>query len=350
MEKRTVANKLICHAFYIFTILLVSVSLASADVPINIFPNNSYWAASDTKQEDKEDKINTIINENFYLDEEILHKANVKVQYSDDGSADHLVVYLLSKTTYSADTYRVNLNEDFSVDSIISNYKEQQSHYDQDTKLTYATCPDDSVDMVFSTAETSIPTALAGINTAVEIAESQGYNVEELIGSEENTTAIKNWLACDNLILYGRIGHGDSSGIVLDDGYLNYSYFQGLSSTALNDKAMYFNSCEVHNNPLEPAIVDAGVQKFVGGDVELLIGTSEEVFKCWMQKVIVDGGAMTSSLASCEDEVNYQSGAHGISGDGSDYLSTNSNSNADTDTDADPDADPDADTDTDTDN
>jgi hypothetical protein len=233
------------------------------------------------------------------------------------------MIYLLSKSTYSFDTARVNLAADYTVLSIISNYQEQQSGYGQDSPETYDACPDESVEMVFSTCETSIPTAMAGVNKAVEIAESQGYKVERLLGSQENTTAIKNWLACDNLIMFGRIGHGSETGIMLDDGMLNYTYFQNLSSTALNDKVLYFNSCEVHNDPLEPAIFDAGVQKFIGGDVLLEMGTSEEVFKCFMDDVIVDNAAMTTTLSSCESAHYPQTGAHGISGNGSDYLNGN---------------------------
>lgn len=45
----------------------------------------------------------------------------------------------------------------------VTNYKEQQRDYDQDNQATYATRPDESVDIVFSTTETGTSTAVAGI-------------------------------------------------------------------------------------------------------------------------------------------------------------------------------------------
>jgi hypothetical protein len=227
--RRIAAGKLSRSVLFVLPLLLVFISLAFADVPINIFPGSQSAAGGG-----QEDKIHQIVKQNFDLDDTILHKVNVKLLYDDSGNPDHLIVYLLSKHTYSYTTTRLNLNADYTVSSMVSNYEEQEEDYYQDSPGAYAECPDQSVDMVFSTCETGIPTAVAGVNKAVEIAESKGYKVEKLLGSEENTTAIKNWLACDNLVLFGRIGHGSPTGIQLKDGNLSYSYFQGLSSTALN--------------------------------------------------------------------------------------------------------------------
>jgi hypothetical protein len=121
MKKRTVAGKLLHNVIFISPILQASISLALADVPINVFPSNHGVAAS-TQQKKKIDKI---INENFDLDDTVLHKVNVKIRYNNEGNPDHLIVYLLSKTSYSFDTYRVNINADYTVTSIIPNYQEQ---------------------------------------------------------------------------------------------------------------------------------------------------------------------------------------------------------------------------------
>jgi hypothetical protein len=120
MKKRTVTGKMLRNVLFITPILQVFVSLAMADVPINVFPNNQ-GVAADSQQKKK---INKIINENFDLDDKLLHKVNVKILYNNEGNPDHLIVYLLSKTTYSFDTYRVNLNSDYTVTSIIPNYQE----------------------------------------------------------------------------------------------------------------------------------------------------------------------------------------------------------------------------------
>jgi hypothetical protein len=158
MKKRAVAGKLLRSILFVWPIFPVFVSLAVADVPINIFPSNQ-WAAGGKQ----ENKIKKIKNENFALDDTVL-----------SGSPEHLIVYLLSKTSYSFDTCRVNLNADYTVPSITSNYKEQQRDYDQDSPAIYVTYPDESVDIVFSTTETGISTAVAGIFNRIACAAGSG--------------------------------------------------------------------------------------------------------------------------------------------------------------------------------
>ncbi|MGD8837064.1 MAG: hypothetical protein PVI54_07880 [Desulfobacteraceae bacterium] len=120
MKKRTVVGKLLRNVIFISPILQVSISLALADVPINVFPNNLGVEAGAQQKK----KIDKIINENFDLDDTVLYKVNVSIRYNNEGNPDYLIVYLLSKTSYSFDTYRVNLNADYSVTSIIPNYQE----------------------------------------------------------------------------------------------------------------------------------------------------------------------------------------------------------------------------------
>ncbi|MCP4748264.1 MAG: hypothetical protein GY874_19325 [Desulfobacteraceae bacterium] len=179
-------------------------------------------------------------------------------------------------------------------------------------------CPDDTVEMVFATSEDDLPSAISAVENLADMASDQGYNVETLTGKEENTQAVKDWLSCSDLKLYGRIGHGSQSGIMVSDGVVKSQYFSGLSSTELENKVLFFNSCDVHNPPLEPAIVGAGVQKFIGGDNSLGIGSSEKVFECWLDEVLA-GDAMSSAIKSCSS-AQPSAGSYGISGDGSDIL------------------------------
>ncbi|MCP3864901.1 MAG: hypothetical protein GY695_17510, partial [Aestuariibacter sp.] len=207
----------------------------------------------------------------------------------------------------------------YQVTDIVYNYQDTAETMAQEYDTYYASCPDTSVDMVFSTCEPGEPSANNAVDYANNVASNNGYNVKVLKGSAESISAIQNWLSCPNLILLARVGHGSPSGIMVDDGTLSYSYFNGLSSTALNGKVIYFHSCQVHNSPLEPAIRGAGVQKFIGGDTDLIIGSSENVWECWMQKVIANGENMTPSLQSCSAQ-EPNAGDFGISGNGPDQL------------------------------
>ena len=171
---------------------------------------------------------------------------------------------------------------------------------------------------------TGIPTAVDGINYSYTAAVNAGYTTVKLLGSEENTTDIDNWLSCPNLKYWGRIGHGYTGGIVLDDGYLTSSYFDSLPTGALNGITLYFNSCEVFNDPLKSSILNKDAYKFIGGICSLYIGPSEDVFMCWNDKnfyqVPPPGGEpdeMCYWSVECESSTGYpELGCHGCGGPG----------------------------------
>jgi hypothetical protein len=76
----------------------------------------------------------------------------------------------------------------------------------------------------------------------------------------------------------------------------------------------YFNSCQVHNDPLKSAVMKAGARTFIGGIVNLLIGPSEEVCKCFWTKSLNTTINMGDALHTCEKEKYPSEGSHGITG------------------------------------
>ncbi|MCP4748267.1 MAG: hypothetical protein GY874_19340 [Desulfobacteraceae bacterium] len=310
-----------CIVSFAGFVLLLSVFFSTsvfAQPEINILPS-SHRASSGHKI----NAIHQIIRSTFDVadDNSPYYKVKAKVIYGKNGFPVHLVVYLLSKDTYAFETVRINLGKDYRVKAVLRNYDEQPEDQTPDSvKTNYASCPDDTVDMVFATCETGIATAVSCVENLAYMAEAMGYKVVELYGEDENIEAYEDWLSCDGLKLFGRVGHGSTTGIMLDDGTLSYTYFEELSSTALEDKVLFFNSCQVHNSPLEPAIVGAGVQKYIGGITNLYIGPSERVFQCWFEDV-VNGAAITSTIEDCNSAIP-SAGTFGISGNGSDYLTS----------------------------
>ncbi len=289
---------------------------ALAQVPIEFF-SSTYWGAQKPDTIDIEQVIRQQVN---LEDDGPYIKVKVKILYGLNGMPNRLIAHLLDKEMYIFDTIRIDLGPDLTVESVELGYEVQPEDMLQDPQeYTYATCPDESVDMVFA-AITEFPSAIAAAEKATKIAQDAGYKTVTLIGRHETVQAYKDWLSCNNLMLLGRVGHGNTTGIMLSDGLLSYNYFNGLSATALNNKVLYFNSCQVHNPPLQPAIVNAGVQKYIGGIENLLVGSSEEVFKCFLQNVVAEKSAMTTSLQSCEEQHYPHQGHHGISGSGSDFL------------------------------
>ncbi len=287
------------------------------NVPITILPSSH--KGSDSLQTNKVIEIVKSATR-LSVDQTPYREAKVKVLYNDADAPAYLIVYLLHADDYLVETEKITLGQDYSVASVERDYVEQTEDYAQQPTAIYS-CPDDSVQMVFSTCCTGIPTAVAAIERAGQIAEEAGYTYELLFGPEENVAAIQSWLSCPNLMAFGRVGHGNTTGIMLYNGMLSYTWFESLSPTALTGKTLYFNSCQVHNPPLEPAILGAGVQRYIGGDHNLLIGPSEEVFKCFWDDVMLDQAEMHPTLFTCEDIHYPYSGAHGISPDtGADIL------------------------------
>ncbi len=311
---------------FLCVLLLLSAGVSAyAEVPVD-FIGNRLYATSGFDAE----RIKNVVKSAFQLgkNEQQLHRVTVSVRFADTDLPDHLIVHLLDKDTYSFETARVNLRNGYKVKSIQRNYTETEE--EDRLYATYGTCPDSSVDMVFGTNLTGgdYPTAVKAINYAADLATSLGYKVKTLWGKEENRAAYYNWLACSNVRMVGRVGHGNQRAIYVDDGIVDYTYFRNLGSSGLANKVFNFNSCLTHNYPLEPAIVGAGIQKYIGGKRSLYVGQSEEVFKCWLNSVLTQGQSMSSALTACERKHYAYTGAFGISGNGSDYF-TDSGSNND---------------------
>jgi hypothetical protein len=141
-----------------------------------------------------------------------------------------------------------------------------------------------------------------------------GLKSKILLGADASVANYKKYLA-SGLKGFVNIGHGNTSLIVLDDGPLHASWFQGLSGKPLAPGVVYFNSCKVFNNPLQPAVMQAGARTYIGGIVNLLIGPSEKVCQCFWDKVVLQHIAMGDALKDCEKAHYPTQGAHGISGD-----------------------------------
>ena len=300
--------------FTLLTIIFSFTLLMGQIETVTIFPF--------TELESKEaynEEITQLVTNNFDLDKESceFHRSSVKV-ITNGKRITSLVVYLMYKDKYSVATAKIYVDENMNASKVVLDYVETEKDFaDIVVSDEKGTCPDQNVQMVFSSMETSISTAMNALDYLEQKAKDKGYNVKILKGNAENKTAIKNWLACNNLILFGRIGHGMPSYIVVSDGNLTYTDFQQLPDNSLNNKVLYFNSCQVHNSPLQPAIVGRGVQKFIGGKSNLSIGPSENVFKCWFDKVTATPKqAITASVTSCDNGPDV----YGVSGNGSDYL------------------------------
>ena len=297
----------------------------SLKVPVTIF-GNAYKHIPGLEKDAK--KIIKTVRKEFNLDDRRMnyHRAAIDVIDEDcDAEGDFLVVYFLLKDKYTTEISKVILSGNYEVLYIENDHKMKPGETSTGRLITErGTCPDDSVEIVLSTCCTDIPTAVDGINYSYTAAVNAGYNTVKLLGSQENTTDIDHWLSCPNLKYWGRIGHGYTGGIVLDNGNLTSGYFDSLPTGALEGISLYFNSCQVFNNPLKTSILNKDAYKFIGGICSLYIGPSEEVFMCWNDKnfyqIAPPGGdpdEMCYWSEECESSTGYpELGCHGCGGPG----------------------------------
>lgn len=284
------------------------------------------------KNVNREEIARIIRNEFLDKHPDKYYRIIVEADYNEGNYPQALRTYLLYNDSTSFDSARILLGDNYSVTALEQGNEaiiEAAVHSSETGASAAELCSSSSsrsvdltgVQLVFSTCEDDLPSAVVAVNRAYEIAVANGYNAIKLIGAEENKANVKALLNAPGIIGWGRVGYGTDMGIILDDGALYYTYFNSLQPAALENKVIFFDSCEVHNPPLLTSIVEAGVQKFIGGTRQLTIGPSEEVFKDFWDNVIADNGNITDSLNSAQLKYYYSTSAFGISGKGAEFLS-----------------------------
>jgi len=280
-------------------------------IDIKIFATPKEYRVYDTQDESK---IADVVRKEVLPREKAdYHSVKVKVKRKKDGTPNHLITYMLRKDTYTADIVRVDVDENYQVKAFVDDYADTEEE-EEDEEGNPGGATYEQFDFVAATPVPEIPTAKAAVEKIHQMAVNAGLKSKMLLGPDASVANYKNYLK-SGIGGFVNIGHGNTSLIVLYDGTLNASWFQALPGMPLAPAVVYFNSCKVFNNPLQPAIMKAGARTFIGGIVNLSIGPSEEVCKCFWDKVLLQGGNMGPALKDCEKTKYHTQGAHGISGD-----------------------------------
>lgn len=273
------------------------------------------YGARETKQIQK-----AVMDKLLLPSKEPYHKVHVVVKHRPDGRPEALIAYMLRAYTYTADIVRMKIDESYGVQSVETCYTGgEEEEYEPVPSGRAPVKPKAAPDMVFGTPVPEIASAKSGVETAYKVAVSAGYKAVKLLGKDATVANYRNCLS-GHLKAFGSIGHGYPGGIVLYDGNLTSQWFSSEPRKALWPEVIYFNSCQVFNPPLQPAVMSAGARTVVGGKISLLIGPSEEVFKCFWTKVLKAAEKMGVALTTCERKNYPVANAHGISGDLGKFL------------------------------
>jgi hypothetical protein len=263
-------------------------------------------------------------------------RVDVKIKRKRDQTPDYLVAYMLRQDVYAAEVVRIDVDSNYEASNIAFNYDDADDDDGEDEERSDDDDWDDSIlegedsleetnfdaevedyalDFVAATPVPEIPTAKKAVEELHRMATKAGLRSKMLLGSAATVSNYKRYLT-SSLKGFVNVGHGSPSVIVLHDGTLSASWFQKLSTSALKPSVIYFNSCKVFNAPLQPAVMRAGARTYIGGIVNLRIGPSEEVCKCFWNKILPPSTApMGKTLKQCEKDKYPQEGAHGIAGE-----------------------------------
>lgn len=244
-------------------------------------------------------------------------RIDVKVKRRKDGKPKYFVANFLRKDVYTVERVRIDVRGDeYKILKIDWDYSGDEDEEEVEGETSNAGGVEYSCDHDFAvgTPVPEIESARNAVEYIFNLARSVGLNPVKMMGPEANLTNYKRYLRC-GLKGFVNIGHGNRNGIVLYDGFLSYRWFCHLSGQPLRPAVVYFNSCQVMNDPLKNCEMHAGARTFIGGIISLLIGPSEEVCKCFWDRVLHTRNPMGNTLHECEREKYPETGAHGIVGD-----------------------------------
>ncbi len=286
------------------------------DVDIRVFGSRAEYASRDQYDEQR---IAEIIRSRVLPRSEASYfRVDVKVVRGKDQTPKYLVAYMLRRDIYTAEVVRVDVDADLQPGEVTFEYDESEDEETED----YGTAPSPpgdeaygyALDFVVGTPVPDIPSAKAGAEAVYNLLSEQGFMCRLLEGANANVANYKAYLAA-GLKGFINIGHGNPNCIVVSDGTVSSAWLKGLSGQPLRPEVVYWNSCQVCNDPTKSAMLSAGARTFIGGIVNLLIGPSEEVCKCFWGKVVSSAIRMDDALHQCETAKYPAQGAHGIVGD-----------------------------------
>jgi hypothetical protein len=279
-------------------------------VKVQIFASRKKYKVYDTQ--DEQQIVDLVHKQVLPREKAEYETVKIKVKRKPDGKPKSLIAYMLRKDTYTSDVVKVDVDENYQPKEFVDEYVDTEDDEDEEEDDEDATY--ESVDFVAATPVPQISTAKKAVEDIHKMAVNAGLKSIILLGADASVANYKKYLK-SGLRGFVNVGHGNVDHIVLSDGVLHASWFNGLGGKKLCPAVVYFNSCKVFNNPLQPAIMNAGARTFVGGIVNLSIGPSEKVCTCFWNNVLKQNTLMGKTLKDCEKTNYHTQGAHGISGD-----------------------------------
>jgi len=252
----------------------------------------------------------------------------IRFIYSDN-EPQTLIVYLLSSKYKSVDLVRINLANNFVVESVVKNYHLQPNDLKQSPNYGYQpVCPDNSVQFVIGNNFTDDFSVETEVQKVYQLAKDKGYNpflmdTSNPKGPQPTVSAYEDWLSCPNVKGFYNESHGFEEGIVLSDDDLLYGNINGDLVNKLNHEVILFDSCVTFRNPLRSSMTDAdkgNAQQYVAGKIYLPFGASERTASCFWTQALNQEALNSKMLEECAIDNYLDRYGFGIMGNGDNHL------------------------------
>lgn len=281
---------------FIFLTLLFSM-LYAGDLSFDVYRRAA--ERSDFASQLSDQQIRDIVTDLLNIDQDAGLYSVIDVHVWDG----YYVVILFSSTTYQGYTYRIDPRRDGTY-AIIEDYPG-----DEGLEEFCAECPSDTAQILLTACfSSSSHISRRKVKEAYEFLVNKGYRgVVHLAGQSQATPQnVLNFLACKNLKLWGRIGHGTRTAINFAGSRGGNITNRQLGEVDLTNKFLIINSCYVHNSQFTPYVVNKDKGNgffFCGGDnVVLGMHSSEYAFYDIVTKGITEPETEFGALVKKESQ------------------------------------------------
>lgn len=321
--------------FVLFSVFIMS-AFAMTDGPnFVLLPNiktKYLMSVNAMKMVQIENQVIELVKKTLNINSESPYRTvRIRLIYNDQNEVKALIVYLLSSINKSLDLVRINLNDNFTVASIINDYQLQQADLSQSPNYAHklsAKCPDDSVQFVIGNNFDGDASVEKEIQRVYQFAKDKGYNpvlmnINDANGPQPTVQAYENWLQCPNVKGFYNESHGWEAGIVLSDDEFMFTRVDRELTNKLHHEIILFDSCLTFHNPLLAAITDVNrgnVQQYIAGFISLPFGASERTAACFWKAAFNKQELNQKMLGDCAKQNRLQIDGFKIDGSGDKYL------------------------------
>lgn len=261
-----------CCAFLLVLVVLFAAYAQDEDLSFNVY--RQALEKSEFAIELSDQAIKDLVTDALYLEHDKCLYSIIDVHVY----AGYYVAILFSRSNYRSYTYRLDPNregtfaitEDYAGNEALAGYE--------------GVCPDQDAEIIlsFCFSNANHVSRREGKKTYDNLVAAGIQNVVHLKGQQEATPkAIKDYLACESVKYWGRIGHGSRTSISFSGsrgGSISHTEFGNMD---LTHKFLILNSCQFHNPTTVASIIDKanGYILASGDEVNLQMNASEYAFR-----------------------------------------------------------------------